>query len=204
MCTFVHPEIGVRAHIITKARALLGKARYCFWSEKCKPPYTVNCVMLVRCTLDEVGVWEGDEQGAPPANNKLLQNLQRRGKLVAKPQPGDLIFVGHKTDHEHVGIITSEETVIHACWRRETVVEDELRCFWKSSNTIPYCMSLLTERVPCLTHDDVVRYVRQIRGKLPPQERLSDEAVEMTRKHAEQDCIYCEAVIERMRRYAAR
>ncbi len=182
MCTFIHPEIGLRAHIVASASQLIGQAKYCYLSEECNPPATVNCVVMVSWVMAKHGI------SMPAVNAHLLDNLLRSGELITLGRPGDLIFVrASSRPHDHVGMLTFRGRVVHACAARGTVVEDDYEEFVDKSTDRPRMVSVLEKKIG-LTPQDAEQYVR---GKLPAA------VAQIIEDHTSSQCFDCELLVQK-------
>ncbi|MDZ4342253.1 MAG: NlpC/P60 family protein [Candidatus Binatia bacterium] len=136
-----------RAQVVARARSLLGRSEYCYLHESCFPPGSVNCTMMVHWVYDQQGI------KLPTPSKHLLADLFLAGKEVAEARAGDLVFVQYPermgqcevgdVTITHVGIWTDKGTVVHACGKRRTVVEDPFRIFIRDSSYIRGYVRLL-------------------------------------------------------------
>lgn len=174
---FFFPGVGLRSHFLSAARELIGKSQYEYLSEKCDPPRTVNCGVLVRYLLEQT------IREAPEASSELLVDLFEAGVLTTDRHPGNVIFVNYPgknavqvsfrpTKHvSHVGILTERDSVIHACGERKAVVEDSFGDFVLSRQCIVGIFSMF-EKHCCLMSQDFYDYVHK---KLSPEARQAVE-----------------------------
>jgi cell wall-associated NlpC family hydrolase len=106
---------------------------YEFREEFCSPPERLNCYLLV---------WWAFEESAGIYMPKTMLEQLYRGDPVGVSDIDDvgLIFTNsdwgsyHDEDRAkegvgHVGILTNNKTVIHACGQRRRIAEDSLRKF---------------------------------------------------------------------------
>lgn len=127
----------VRRDVVELARSCIGLSQYCRRSERCRPPQTVNCGVLVCYALDHNGFT------TPKRDYQLLPELFRLGNKASILLPGDPVFIydsssSYRAEPEpgifvnHVGIYSGDYTVIHA-QRDRGVVEDTLHDFRRKS-----------------------------------------------------------------------
>lgn len=116
------------------ARLLVGISRYDFMEEHCYPPEVVNCHTLVAWAYSQCGIW---------IPRDLLGQLYAGIPAVTDYTKGTcLVFIkgnwskGGYFDSQravkgvgHVGIVSSQGTVIHASSSAKTVVEEPLERF---------------------------------------------------------------------------
>ena len=121
------------------ARKWLGLSRYTFLEEDCCPPLIVNCYNFVHWVYAQCGIF---------VPKSLADQLYVGMPIIFSGlwQDGDLIFRGEshwgayydndraKEGVGHVGILTSDQTVIHASWKDGTVVEETLEKFFASGS----------------------------------------------------------------------
>lgn len=163
---FMLPGIGIRNHFVLAARSLIGKSRYQYLSERCTPPETVNCVMFVRHTLEQI------RDTVPRISPGLLGDLYKSGTPTEEPLAGDLVFTLDPTKTAiqvsarpnrfatHVGILTEYKSVVHASAERRTVIEEPVDRFAETSGCLVAYVSLF-ERSACLSSDDIYRHIRR-------------------------------------------
>jgi len=124
--------VALPPNIIAQGRSLMGTVQYRFQTEESNPPLVMNCHTFVRWLLLQQGV------NMPVGLATLLYygtpvEFQERA-------PGDIIFTnghwGNYSDAEraregvgHVGILATEDSVLHACFKVGTVTEDPLQEF---------------------------------------------------------------------------
>lgn len=144
------PDSPVRWQIVETARHAIGKMKYCYRCEDCRPDDpvqpTINCGMLVHWACKQLGL------PVPKPSDQLLLDLFDGGGLTQIPAIGDLVFrldqdprhsftsPRHGLTVSHVGIYTGEEndSVVHAAKDRETVVEDSLDDFSRFTEKVNF------------------------------------------------------------------
>lgn len=143
MSCFAGSQSRVRADVFLSAASLVGKAKYCFLSEACDPPRSVNCGMLVRWAFARAGFWDYAGIYGPAIGSELLRELKVWSRSVCYGGVGDIVFIEQfGRIYEHVGIIGFNDQVVHACWQRGTVVIDLTVDFWRASKSKPRIYSL--------------------------------------------------------------
>lgn len=120
----------IEVDIVAEARKLVGNAEYRRGARLREAPAVFDCSGLMKWLYGLVGVW------------LPRRSIQQReiGRVISydKRQPGDIIFCSGHIDYYiddpqdgvgHVGIITGEDSVVHAANRKLGVVESPLSSF---------------------------------------------------------------------------
>lgn len=143
----------VEVNIEEIARSVVGKARYLFHADISMAPGIVRCSTFTSWAFGILGI----ELGARSVQQWEGGNMVN----VSEAKAGDLIFsAGHKNYFikgpqrngiGHVGLVTSQNTVIHASWAERTVIETEFKIthrFRGIRRYLPDDDELLTFEVP--------------------------------------------------------
>lgn len=145
----------VEVDIITLARQCIGTSLYRRGAHFSEAPAVVDCSSFIKWLYAQRGVWlprrsiQQRELGDPVDLDELVS--------------GDIIFVSGRIDYYHddpangvghVGIVTGDETVIHAANKKANVVETSLDKFVGKTKFrgarryIPIDMEVLTFKTP--------------------------------------------------------
>lgn len=122
----------IHTNLVQQARNQVGKARYRRGARMDEAPEIFDCSSLMKWIYAEVGI------GIP---RRSIQQRDYEGAIVANPTTlvaGDLIFTKGKISYYydnpeegvgHVGMVTENNTVIHAANEKCGIVEDALHFF---------------------------------------------------------------------------
>lgn len=115
---------------ITLARSCIGISRYRRGARLCEAPQVVDCSSFVKWIYGQRGVW------------LPRRSIQQRelGEAIGLDEviAGDIVFVSGRTDYffndpadgvGHVGIVTGDNTVIHAANRKVGIIESSIQKF---------------------------------------------------------------------------
>ena len=124
----------MRARIIAEARTYLGVP----WRHQGRTRLGVDCVGLIVCVGKELQLLSYDHMGykrLPRASGSpMLEQIVKAGgrkKPVQAARPGDTFIFRERAYPMHMGILSGDETMIHAYARRKMVVEEPLDDFWR-------------------------------------------------------------------------
>ena len=162
----------VPVDLLSLARGLIGQAQYRRGARPSEAPGIVDCSSMIKWLYGQRGIW------------LPRRTVQQRecGEVVYPAILGmsDLLFLsGHINYYEddpafgvgHVGIITDDETIIHAANREMGVIEEPFRPFIRAEKfrgaqrIIPQSEEVLTFLTPpereVETSDDIRWIIRQ-------------------------------------------
>jgi len=120
--------IGV--DIIALARQRIGVSQYCRGARPSEAPSIVDCSSFVKWLYGQLGIWLPRRS----IQQRELGETVQSDEIIA----GDLIFASGWLDHYfdnpvdgvgHVGIVTKDNTVIHAANKKSGVIETPLDKF---------------------------------------------------------------------------
>lgn len=113
-----------RRAVINRARHYVGQVSYRFRAEDCHWPKSTNCYLFLHHVMSECGLAVADTLAGLEAGGEGLQPHEDYA------EGGDIVFT-NGLGHGHCGLLTGEETVIHASFAAGTVVEQLYRDFFR-------------------------------------------------------------------------
>ena len=133
----------VSVDISAEARAMVGKSAYKRGAQITEAPHVVDCSSLTKWVYGRCGIW---------LPRRSIQQFEFGRRVDDEERmEGDLIFTSGYRDYYpddsslrigHVGMVTSEMTVIHAASRLRGVVEEELALFLQRQKIQAVCRFL--------------------------------------------------------------
>lgn len=137
----------ININLIALARQYIGKSHYCRGANISEAPWIVDCSSFIKYIFGQYGIWL--------PRRTIQQRELGEAVSISEIVAGDLVFIPGKINYYydnpidkvgHVGIITSNNTVIHAANEKLGIIESPLEKF-------------IDKKIPCV----IKRYIPQDR-----------------------------------------